>query len=122
MSSELKEAAERVLAGGCELCRAEALAWYFREMNDETPLLNNYHTGDDWRDPWLRSIGFKPDDEQEYLFVNAGADAMFDLQAWAAGPWRLADPEGEIQIPRPKTRGEVLRLMAALNISPNGTK
>ena len=71
---------------------------------------------ENWRDPWLLRIGFKPDDEQDYLWINSGHGCMFDLQAMAAGPWRLADEEGVIEIPRPKTRSDVLRLLAALGI------
>jgi hypothetical protein len=98
-------------------CDRGDLARWATTLHDETPIADCYASDPrNWRDEWLLSIGFRPDDEQDYLFINCGHDALFDLQAMAAGPWRLADPEGFIEIPRPKTRGSVRSLLLGLRI------
>lgn len=127
--TNIKAAAERLRrqrngslsAYGFDIERRHAdestLADYALTLLDETPIADCYATDPaNWRDEWLVSIGFRPDDEQDYLFINAGCDAMFDLQAMAAGPWRLATPEDSVDIPRPRTRGAVRLLLAALGV------
>lgn len=98
------------------------LANAYLAEHDETEILDCYHTGDDWRDPWLLAVGFKPDtNEHDFLWINAGHLAMFDLQANAAGPWGLADGEESVMIPRPKTRGDVQLLCRSLGIKLRDT-
>ena len=100
---------------------AENLARAYLAEHDTAPIADCYETDPaNWRDEWLLSVGFKPHDEQDFLWINAGVDAMFDLQAVAVGPWLLADEECDIWIPRPKTRGDVRRLCAALGIELGG--
>lgn len=69
---------------------------------------------------WLRSVGFKPDNDEDYLWINNGwrSDTLppFDFRIWGHGRCDLADEDGCILLIPPKTRGDLRRLCRALGI------
>jgi hypothetical protein len=73
---------------------------------------------------WLRGLGFKQDDERPFLWINEGGPPKaggFDLCMWNDGDCTLEDPDNSIILNQCKTRGDLLRLLAALGITPEKT-
>jgi hypothetical protein len=73
---------------------------------------------------WLHGLGFKRDDERPYLWINDGGPPKaggFDLCVWDDGDCTLEDPDNSIILNQCKTRGDLLRLLAAFGITPEKT-
>lgn len=75
---------------------------------------------------WLLSVGFAEDDQAtegvDYVWINSGDRAYFDLQCWFKNTWRISDSDNDIALPAPMGRGDVRRLCAALGIKLKETK
>jgi hypothetical protein len=123
VSDEIRSAAERLRQnqhnpGNVDISDRNllALAYLAEHPADDAELIYDCYATDpaNWQDPWLLSVGFRPyAGWQHFLFINAGPAA---IKAMAAGPWRLATEDDDVDIPRPKTRGDVRRLALALGI------
>lgn len=110
MTNDVKEAMERVKSGPAVATMADfaILARAYLAENDETEITYD----------WLRSVGFQDDDERPYLWINSGWERTpdFDLEAWNDGDWTVSDADNTLKLIPPKTRGDVIRLCAALGI------
>lgn len=116
--NEANEAAERLKdhesggdpypfdGGARQMCDTETIARWALPLLDATPV-----TAD-----WLRSVGFRQDDERPYHWIN-NTFTKFDLVAWDDGDWELANADNSIPlVPRINTRGAVRMLCISLSI------
>jgi hypothetical protein len=78
------------------------------------PLLDATPIAEDW----LRSVGFKPDEQDGYLEIESeDSDGSLLLQALPWGEYRLVKLGESIDIAAPKTRGQLRLLAKALGIT-----
>ncbi len=120
MQPELRAAAERLRRGVYNDNTIYEGIDHTKERDDDRRILATAYLRDNLADDslpidpeWLKSIGFKDCDVDDYLWMLVkGQD--FDLQWWPkAGVW-LCDPDGAIEVKGITTRGALRRLLKAL--------